>query len=255
MPSVQVLEVNRAADFGQDGEGVGIPFEQDVVGLHLGAVLEQHLGAVHDRVAFLLAALIVDDGQDAVAVHGDQLALGVADRGDAEELDETVDLGVLRGLLARSGGRAADVERTHGELRAGLADGLRRDDADRFAALDQPAGGQVAAVAELADAALRFAGQHGADLDALDAGGLNGAGQVLGDLLVDADDHVAFVIELVFERHAADDAVAQRLDDFARFDDRLDVDAVGGAAIGFGDDDVLGHVAPGGGSGSRNRPS
>ena len=58
-----------------------------------------------------------------------------------------------------------------------------------------------------------------------------------------ADDQVAFVIELIFERHAADDAVAQRLDDFARFDDRLDVDAVAGAAIGFGDDHVLRHVA------------
>jgi hypothetical protein len=82
--------------------------------------------------------------------------------------------------------RAADVEGTHGELRAGFADGLRRDDADRFAALDQTAGGQVAAVAGDANAALRFAGQHGADLDALDAGRLNRRGEFFGDLLIDA---------------------------------------------------------------------
>jgi hypothetical protein len=33
-------------------------------------------------------------------------------------------------------GRATDVEGTHRELRAGLADGLRRDDADRLADVD-----------------------------------------------------------------------------------------------------------------------
>ena len=137
-------------------------------------------------------------------------------------LRETVGLGVLRGLLGNSGRRSADVERTHGQLRAGLADGLRRDHADRFAALHQPSGRQVAAVARHAHAALRFAGQHRADLDALDTGRLNRRRQVFGDLLVHGDDHVAFVIVLIFERHAAHDAVAQRLDDFARFDDRLD---------------------------------
>ena len=235
--------MDLAADFGENREGVRIPFEQDVVGLDLGAVLEQDLGAINHRIALLFAALFVDDGEDAVAVHGDQLALGVADRGDAQELHEAVGLGVLLGLLGRSGGRAADVERAHGELRSRLADGLRGNDADRFAALHHAAGGQIAAVAELADAALGFAGQHRADLDALDTGGLNRGGQILGDLLVEADDQVAFVIELVFESHAADDAVAQRLDDFARFDDRLDVDAIAGAAIDLGDDHVLRHVA------------
>ena len=159
------------------------------------------------------------------------------------ELHEAVGLGILLGLLRRSGGRATDVERTHGELRAGFADGLRGDDTDRFAALDQSAGGQVAAVAELADAALGFAGQHRTDLHALDTGGLNLVGQILGDFVVDLDDDAAFVVHLIFESHAADDAVAQRLDDFARFDDRLDVDAVAGAAIGLGDDHVLRHVA------------
>ena len=57
-----------------------------------------------------------------------------------------------------------------------------------------------------------------------------------------ADDDVAFVVLLIFERHAAHDAVAQRLDDFAGFDDGLDVDAFGGAAIVLADDHVLRHV-------------
>ena len=56
------------------------------------------------------------------------------------------------------------------------------------------AGRQVAAVAADADAAARFAGQHRADLHALDTGRLNGAGEVFRDLLVDVDDHAAFVV-------------------------------------------------------------
>ena len=194
MPSMQILEVDRAADFGQDREGVRIPLEQNVVRLDRSAFLDEDLGAVHHLVALAFAALLVDDGEDAVAVHGDQFAACVADRLDAEELGEAVGLGVLLGLLGRTGGRAADVERTHGQLRAGLADGLRGDDADRFAALHQAAGGQVAAVAELANAALGFAGQHRADLDALDTGLFDLRRQVFGDLLVGVDDDVAFVV-------------------------------------------------------------
>ncbi len=37
----QILEVDRAADFGQNRERVRIPFEQDLVGLDRRAVLEQ----------------------------------------------------------------------------------------------------------------------------------------------------------------------------------------------------------------------
>ena len=49
-------------------------------------------------------------------------------------------------------GDAAGVERAHRQLGAGLADGLRRDDAHRLADADPLAGGQVAAVAGAADA-------------------------------------------------------------------------------------------------------
>jgi len=102
------------------------------------------------------------------------------------------------------------------------ADGLRRDDAHSLTALHHPAGREIAAVAKLADAALGFAGQHRTDLNALATGGLNGGRQISGDLLVHVDDHVALIIKLALESHA-DNAVAQQLDDFARFDDRFDV--------------------------------
>ena len=161
---------------------------------------------------------------------------------EVDELHEAVVAGFDLGLFGDAGGRAADVERAHGELRAGLADGLRGDDADGFAHFDEAAGGQVAAVAARANAAAGFAGEHGANLDALDARGLNRVGQLLGDFLVHVDDDVAFVVLDLFERDAADDAIAQRLDFDAGFENRLDVDAVRRAAVELVDDHVLGHV-------------
>src|SRR6202012_4473520 len=105
------------------------------------------------------------------------------------------------------------------------ADRLRRDHAYRLTQLDHAARSQVTAVAQDADAALGFAGQHGTDLHLLDAGSLDGRSEFLGDLLVDLDDHLALVVLDLLERDAANDAVAQGLDDLAGFDDRSYVDA------------------------------
>ena len=79
---------------------------------------------------------------------------------------------------------AADVEGAHRELRAGLADRLGGDDADRLPQLGHAAGRQVAPVAADADPRAALAGQPGADLHPLDAGHLDLVREVLGDLLV-----------------------------------------------------------------------
>ena len=157
-------------------------------------------------------------------------------------------LGVERRLLRHPRRRAADVEGAHRQLRAGLADRLGGDDADRQAELDHLAGGQVAAVAVRADAAPALAGQHRADLHLLDAGVLDLGRLVLVDDVVDVEDDVAGDrVGDLLERDAADDAVAQRLDDLAALDDGPGLDAVDGAAVVLGDDHVLRHVdqAPG----------
>src|SRR5690606_24229521 len=62
------------------------------------------------------------------------------------------------------------VEGAHRQLRTRLTDGLRRDDADRHALLDEAAGGQRTSVAALADAALGLAGEGGAHERLLHAG-------------------------------------------------------------------------------------
>src|SRR5208282_3976850 len=239
---LEVLELDGAADLGEDGEGVGVPFADDLADGDRHAFRHLEVRAIHEVMAFFFAALVVHHGDEAGAVHGDEVAVAALDRLHVNELDEAGTLDLDLGLLGDAGGGAADVEGAHGELRAGLADGLRADDAHGLAHLDHASGGQIAAIAAGADAAAGFAGEHGADFDALDARGLNGAGQFLADVLVDLADHIAFVVLEAFEGDAADHAVAQGLDFHAGLEDGLHVNAFGSAAVEFADDHVLGHV-------------
>ena len=56
------------------------------------------------------------------------------------------------------------------------------------------------------------------------------------------DDFAAERILDVFQRDAAEHAVAEGLDDFAALHERSHFDAVHGAAIALADDGVLGHI-------------
>ena len=86
-------------------------------------------------------------------------------RAGLEELDDAGQ--TVRDVLT---GDAAGVERPHGELRAGLADGLGGDDADRLALVDELAGGEHHAVAGRAHAAERVAREHRAHAHPVDGG-------------------------------------------------------------------------------------
>ena len=181
-PSRTSLKEMLALLLGEDGERVGVPLHEELALLDLGAVLDLELGAVDHGVPLALAALLVLDDEGARAVHDHEVALLVLDRGQVVELDGARVLGFEGGLLGGVAGGAADVEGAHGELGAGLADGLGGDDAHRQAHLHELAGGEVAAVAQGAHAALGLAGEHGADAHPLDARGLDGVGRLLGDL-------------------------------------------------------------------------
>src|SRR5262249_8585768 len=147
---------------------------------------------------------------------------------------------IERVLLGDARGRAADVERSHRQLRARLANRLRGDDAHSLTELDGTTGCEVPAIAALAPAAARRAREHRTDAHLLDAGFLHRRRLVLVDLLVDIDDRAgAERIDDLLERDAADDTVAKRLDDLARFDNGARLDAIEGAAVRLGDDHVL----------------
>mgnify|MGYP003693944883 CR=1 FL=1 len=115
------------------------------------------------------------------------------------------------------------------------------DDADGLAEVHHVAARQVAAVAADADALPRLAGQHRADLDPLEA-------RVLDRRLTLSSSISSFALTMtlaveriadVLERDAAEDAVAEALDDLAALDERRHLDAVERAAVLLGDDRVL----------------
>src|SRR5262249_9946996 len=163
----EIVEFHRARRLGKDREGEGIPFREDLALVDGVAVFDAQTRAINDVVALLFPALVIEDDDEPGAIHGDARAATALDVTQVNELHVASVLCFEGGTLADAGSRATDVEGTHGELRAGFADGLRGDDADGFAHFDHAAGGQVAAIAERANTAPGFAGEHGTDAHAL----------------------------------------------------------------------------------------
>ena len=134
------------------------------------ALVDLEPRAVLEAVHRPLDPVRADDHDRDVAAHDDQLAIGVAGDVAVAHPHRAFEIRLDEGLVGDLG-RAADVEGAHRELRAGLADRLRRDDADRLAMIDRRAAGEIAPVAGGADAVLRLADEHRTDLHLLDAGG------------------------------------------------------------------------------------
>src|SRR5690606_27848354 len=232
-------------------------FQQLLADVDVVAVLQLAFGAVHvdHREALALRQLVVDDLVAAVVRDDGDLpvpvvvlqadaARSIGDRGLALR-----DAGLEQLLHTRQTGgdvvtgHTTLVERAHRQLRTGLTDRLRGDDADGLADVHQLAGGHRAAVADRAHPGAGLAGEHAADLDRGDAG--------LDQLL---DDRVAEVGALGDQDVAV--AVGDVLGSGARVDAGLHVrvprqrtvgqllgdrhpDAALGAAVGLADDDVL----------------
>src|SRR4029077_17250247 len=97
-------------------------------------------------------------------------------------------LDAARGRGPRCG--TADVEGTHGELRARLADQLRGDDAARLADVNRAPARQIAPVAARAHPVAGLAGDRGAHLDLVDALGLHEPHQLLIEQGADRDQHL-----------------------------------------------------------------
>src|SRR5690606_10534074 len=228
---------------GELRHGERIPLSDELTGLHPLALHHLELGAVGELVALTLAARVIDDEELTVAVHDHELpvlALNGVERLEAHGSRGAV---LEAGLLGATLGRTTDVEGPHRELGARLTDGLGGDDADRLTDGDLAAAGEVTSVALHADAAAGGTGEHRADADLVQTAVLDLADLGLVDLLVRPDEHLARnrVVDVV-ERHAAQDALAERLDDLTALDERADVQAVHGAAVVLVDDGVLRHV-------------
>src|SRR5262249_46167764 len=205
---LQILELNVSSNFGQDRERERIPRGQQLILRHAAAVFDENVSAVNDLVTRRFTAAIVDDDQRTVAVHRDAFALAALDRLQVEILDRAVLTRFVLGRLFETR-RTTDVERTHRQLRARLANRLRRDNPDGFTDFNRTTSREVAPVALDAAAATRFAGQHRTNTHALHAGTLNLGSEILVDLLVSRDNHGTFNrVGDIFESGAANNTVA-----------------------------------------------
>src|SRR5690606_26831706 len=111
-------------------------------------------GAVRHRQPAADLALARLEHDLALARGDDALFVRRVDRGDPLERHRSVDLRLALRLGGDAGRGSADVERAERELRPGLTDGLRGQDPDGLSDVHRLHGGQVAAVALTADAAL-----------------------------------------------------------------------------------------------------
>src|SRR6185436_12276428 len=242
-----LLDIDESHDarlLGENRRVERVPLEELAARIDLDAVAYVERGAVRRRVALTRLAVRTLDLHLALVADHDQLAAHALDRLQIAEDDLARSLRLDLRLLDDASGHAADVERTERELRAGLADRLRRDDARGLAQVDHAAGRQVASVAFRARAARRLALEDGANRHLLDAPALlDRLGHDLVDLLAGTDETVARVrIHDVLDRHASEHPVAERLDDLLALLEGADLEAVDRAAILDVDDHVLRHV-------------
>ena len=217
---LDVLEARLAGELRDDRSRQRVPVGQHGAGLELLVGLDAEQSAVRHLVALALAAMRVGDDDLAGAGNHDQLALAVGHVAHRRvEADGAVRLRIDARGHRRTRRRTTDVERAHRELRARLADRLRRDHADRLADVDQPATTEVAAVALGADAEARAARQRSPHLDFVDGSRLEDVEDVFVEHAARGQERLLrFRMRHLGGGHATQHAVAQALDDFAAFD-------------------------------------
>ncbi len=240
-----VDEFHLAALFRENRDVVRIPFDDRIALLDLAGVLDRDDGTDDEIVRLEFApAVFGHDRQGAVLVQNDVAAVFQFDEAQIVVLNHAVELGFDFRLLEHLRGRSTDVECAHRQLCSRLADGLCRDDADGFAALDHAASREVAAVAAAADAQFAFAREHGTNANLFHAGDFHLLGFGFVNEFVGVDDDLLDVagINDVVAREAADKALAQFHDFVFALVNGLHQNAVAGSAIFHADDHVLGHV-------------
>ena len=239
-----ILEFDDAALFCNHGHVVRIPGGEGFILLDSAAVGHVQDGADDGLVGFQFAALFVFDADGAVFIQDDEVAVCVFHRAEIFRVDDAaVVLGFHNGLLERRGGRSAHVERTHGELRAGFADGLGGNNADRFPDLHFLSGGQVQAVALGTAALFEFAGEYGADFQPFNADFFQLFRLLFVNEVVDVHDNLAADgVNDAFAGSPAVDTGGKGRHFFVAVINGVNGDAVAGAAVFRMDDDILGHV-------------
>src|SRR5690606_1136757 len=235
-----VDEADDAAEVGDDRLGVRIPAEEQVPDLDLVAIVDGDSGAVGHGETGANHAL-ADPHEDLTLARGDYpRAFRSLDGGDALELGDTLHLAATLRLSRDARRGATDVEGPQRELRTGLADRLRGENSHRLTDIDEAHGGEVTAIALLAEASPALAGQHRPHLHGRNTAVFDHVGGVLIDELAGLDHELAIDrIDDVIESHQTDDPVLERLDDVLTLLEGAHFQPEHGSAIRLRDGDVL----------------
>ena len=120
---------------------------------------------------------------------------------------------------------------------------MRSDDTDHLTALYELVGGEIATVALGADAVFRFAGEHRANLDGLDASSGDGSYGCFVDLLSSTYDVLASLGVLdVMDGCTTEDALAEGGDDGTILHHVSHLDASQCATVLLRDDDIVRYI-------------
>ncbi len=201
------------------------------------------MSAIDNRVALPDIAVFILYRNSSVTVHDHKVALLVSNGSEVEKSDRPAVLRLQRTLLANPRCSATDVKRPHGQLRPWLSDRLGRNNTYGLTLLHQFAACQAIPVALLANTPNRLAGQYRTDLHFLKARILNLCGKLYVDLLAGRTKNVIGKWVLyIFECHATNDTITQRLDNLAALNDRRHENTLDRAAVADGHDHILRHV-------------
>src|SRR5690606_16755008 len=240
-----VLEHERATLFRQNRHVVRVPLGKHRALFDPFAVADRKVGADNNVVRLEFLVVVVDDLDRAGLVEHDAGAVGRRYKTEAAVANDTGRANANLGRLEAAGRDTTDMEGAHRELRARLTDRLGGDDADGVANLREAVGRRIDAVALRVDAVAAGRRQRGHHLHALHAGVDDAGADFLGDEVAGCDQQLGRVERVVdiVRNAAADDALLEADDLVVTLVNGLLPDAVAGAAIVLGDDDVHRHVA------------
>src|SRR3569833_3551145 len=165
----EIAEAHAARHLGDDRMGMRIPVSHDLARLNAVAVVDAQHGAVRHLVTFAFETGLVQHRQFTRTRRHYVVAARVLDDLHVVQADAALGLD-LHGVHRRGPRRrAADVEGAQGELRAGLADRLRRDDTHGLADVDLVSAREVTTVTHGAYAVAGLAGDGRTQHHVIDA--------------------------------------------------------------------------------------
>ncbi len=220
-----------------------IPGRHQLTGGDFFAIFYLQFCAIGQLVALTLtaASIVHDDLTGAGNRH--QLAISALYRLDVAQCHATGILDLDTADRSRPRSSATDVEGTHGQLGAGLTDGLGRNHAHRLTDIDTVTATEITTIAGTTDTVFGFTTDCGANIDLVHTVFFEHVhhGFVQQDACLDQHIVAARLVHFLGS-NPPQNALAQCFHHIAAFDDGLHEQAVFRTTIFRSDNQILGHI-------------